>query len=141
MLGEAEEKGIVSLNKPAAAEMEGHICRLCDCPDHRACGCEAKAATAQVKKAGTDFVGLLAGPEKPSIVENLKKITDHAASFDEKLDAFGDALGLIIENRDAALAVQRDIVEQLNIIAGHLGELVAQKKMMDSVKTGGPHGN
>jgi hypothetical protein len=209
MLGDAEEKGIVSLNQ-SAAEQEGHICRLCNCPDHRACGCEAKAASHHkfviqhnnsdnyfvrielatgyiilvenidqafvfasrdearktillfspgiqsdylVKEVDPEAVltlpvtvqekqpALKVEPPAANIAESIKKIAN--GSIDEKLEAAGDAITQIIESRDAALLTQRDILEQLKIIATQLTAFVTliTKKTNEDIVNGGPYGN
>ena len=138
MDGDAEQKGIVSLNSPATPETEGHICRLCDCPDHRACGCEAKAAKDIEQQGGIATPGTVAIKLTTDALTNL---AENLVKKNKDLQADKDVAELLLENRDAQLAAQRDIVEQLKIIAEHLGELVAQKKMVESIKTGGLNGN
>jgi hypothetical protein len=138
MSGEAEEKGIVSLRQ-AAAETEGHVCGVCQGPDSRICGCEAKAA------ADGHVCPVCNGPDHRDCgCESKKRAAElpilHYCDPNEEPDA-EKVLSQLIDCREAQLAAIRDCTEQLKIIAGHLGELAAQKKIVDSVKTGGPHGN
>lgn len=120
MSGEAEDKGIVSLRQPVVEE-QGHVCEICGRPDHRDCGCEAKKRAA-------------------------KQPMTQDAPADEKNEAVLEQLSngvaqLLLENREAQLAATRDIVEQLKIIADQLKQLVMQKEIYETIKTGGPHGN
>jgi hypothetical protein len=143
MTGEAEDKGIVSLNQP---EEEFHVCRLCNCPDHRACGCEAKAKTAIVDKVVEGIIGqqaLKVDPPAANIADAVRAATKAGMSIDEKIEATGEALSQIIENRDMMLETHCDIVEQLKIIATKLTVFVnlCTKKANEDIVNGGPHGN
>jgi hypothetical protein len=133
MLGEAEEKGIVSLNQPIATEMEGHICTICGGPDHQACGCEAKATAAKPEQPALKMKmfgqlqkpALKIEPPAANIAEAVRAATK--ADIYEKIEATDKALSQIIENRDAMLTTQRDLVEQLKRI-GDLMQLIINRR-------------
>jgi hypothetical protein len=122
MEGAAEQNGVVSLTQSAATEAEGHVCGLCGCPDHRACGCEANAAASSAAK--TEPPALKIEPPAANIAEAVRAATKVGMSMDEKIEATDEALSQIIENRDAALATQRDIVEQLKIMNNRVDEFL-----------------
>jgi len=163
MSGEAEEKGVMPIRQPVTPETEGHVCEICGGPDHRACGCEARAmenailnelqkpaaklmhfsdiAGKTLTVCGTEIdaekdnwtviAGLVTCPKCQEWIKNnatadIQEVLK--AGLKAGAEAADEAMSQIIENRDAMLAAQRDIVEQLKSIAQSLNVLVVAKK-------------
>ena len=150
MSGEAEQSGIVSLKQPVTPETEGHVCgvchgpdyRACGCeakiaanghvcpvchgPDHRDCGCEAKATDAKINQTIKD-IEQQGGIATPGTVA-VKIATDAMVETIKSLAKEKDVADMLLENREAQLAVARDIVEQLKAISESLKILIPKKK-------------
>jgi len=103
MPGEAEEKGVVTNLQQTEPELQGHTCSVCNGPDHRACGCEARAALE--KKAGK----VVKFPQSLNFEGAIKNR--------EEKDAAGDIIDKMLENREATISALQDIVEQLKAIS------------------------
>ena len=120
MAGEAEERGIMSVRQPVTPETEGHICGICHCPDHRACGCEARAREKD--------------PKQPALKAELPSTNIAADLVNKAVEDSPDpiqadkVLQVLFDGREAQLTALRNIVETLKAISETLKVLIPQKK-------------
>lgn len=127
MSGEAIENGVVNIRGQGGQVEKSHKCSICGGPDHHGCGCEAKVAAAKIEAPA-----LKIEPPAADFAEELKKVTE--AGLKAGAEAADEAFAQLIDNREAMLAVQRDIVEQLREISGSLKTLVIQYELYSTLK-------
>jgi hypothetical protein len=143
MTGEAEDKGIISLNGQGSEIEESHKCYICGGPDHHGCGCEAKANERKLGREDSlkflnpdekdltptsmkeEQPALKVEPSAANIADELKKITEAGLKAD--MDAADEAFAQLIDSHEVQLTAARDIVEQLKVIAGYILILVNRK--------------